>query len=159
MLLTGSRGAGKSTLMHQLVQWQGGADGVLTQAVRQQDGSAMEVQLHRMGQQETCIIGKGGPQGMQPVAEGFARGAALLHQCREESAGLLVIDEIGFLEQQQTEFLQEIWNCLEQNRVWAVLRKGEYPFQQRLKARNDVWVVDLDHWTKIELEQECSNGR
>lgn len=159
LLLTGSRGAGKSTLMRQLAGWQGGADGILTQAVRQPDGSAMEVQLRRMGREEFCIIGKGGPQGMQPVKAGFTRGAELLRQCREQHAGLLVIDEIGFLEQQQVEFLQEIWNCFEKTRVWAVLRKGEYPFQQRLKARGDVWVVDLDHWQEIEWEQECSNGR
>lgn len=154
LLLTGSRGAGKSTLLRQLAGWQGDADGILTHAVRKEDGSAMEVQLRRMGQEEVCIIGRSAPHGMQPVAEGFARGAELLRRCRSEHAGLLIIDEIGFLEQQQVEFLEEICNCFASNRVWAVLRKGEYPFQQRLKAREDVWTVDLDHWTEMQWGQE-----
>ena len=90
--------------------------------------------------------GKPGPGNrMEPFFHGFAAlGIPALRRCRESGSGFVSIDEVGYLEQQCPEYRRELEALLEAKQVIAAVRKQPLPFLQRLLAREDAFVVDLD---------------
>lgn len=170
LLITGSRGSGKSTLARSLAQLLGQAKelpalGITTFAV---PGQSVVLQENRTGRQ--AVIGRyvkpddgddsfGGC--MQPVAEaleGFGREAllrcsageegsrkAFLDACGGERAGeWAVLDELGYLESGCEGFCEAVRELFGKKRVLAVLRKQQTAFLDELRAREDVFLYDLD---------------
>lgn len=86
---------------------------------------------------------------MNPVSEGFAAlGCPVLKQMLESENEWVTIDELGFLESNETSFQDVIRTVFDEKRVLAVLRKQSIPFLNELKERSDVYLVDLDTFQK-----------
>lgn len=149
LILTGSRGCGKSTMLRELLLLSGcsSVPGFITLAHPQ---SHVELQNRLTG--ETAVIGRfdplcGGPQGnrMQPVQAGFlGAGIAALEQARTSSCPWAALDEIGYLESSCPEFQLAVLRLLDARPTLLVVRKQDTPFLSRLLRREDAAVFDLD---------------
>ncbi len=72
-------------------------------------------------------------------------GTKTLKQARTSLAPILLLDEIGDLEQNSPSFLTEIFEVLDSDKiVIAVLKKEELPYLAQIKARADALLIDLD---------------
>lgn len=144
LILTGSRGSGKSTLFSALTA--DSLPGIKTWA---QPGAA--VYLRNTATGETAQIGRfedalpGPDRKMLPCADGFRTlGVTALRQCARSPSPWAAIDEIGYLDAQIPGYCAEILALMEAKRLIAVVRKQPLPFLQALCRREDVFLVDLD---------------
>lgn len=83
---------------------------------------------------------------MVPDLNGFLGGGlATIKRAIDSPAAFAVIDELGYLESSCPEFCDAIFHLFDTKRVIAVLRSQSTPFLDALRARDDVYVYDLDH--------------
>ena len=142
LLLTGSRGAGKSTVLRELF-----APGVpaLTTFARPGEGVWLE------GGGITAQVGRyaldtpGIPGGMVPLPGAFeTAGVSALEALTGSPGEWAVLDEVGYLEGDSAPYLAALEALLEKKRVAAAIRKGDLPHLKALLARPDALVIDLD---------------
>lgn len=144
LILTGSKGTGKTTLLKELFPKT--VPGLTTRAepekaVYIQDNLSLETA--QIGVFDKTLPGPGNR--MVPVSEGFSSfGAATLKQYASSEHQWIVIDEIGYLEAGCEVYLEALRNLLEKKNVAAVVRKQDLPFISELLNRKDVFVADLD---------------
>ena len=171
LLITGSRGVGKTTLLNSLLPLlfpllpsdnsdDSNADtslkipGFSTHAIPK-----TRVEIHDRISGKIGIIGTFSsdlasqseiPSGcqMQPRPDGFLEVGipALQHaiSMSTEKAPWAVLDEIGYLETSCQPFLNALVTLFDTRPVIAVIRKQSLPFLDELKRRPDVFVIDLD---------------
>ena len=148
LFLTGGRGAGKTTLLKELLPLLCPAPvpGICTRAVRGEGVDLVEVPSGRITRVGVFDPALPGPENrMRPVPGAFAEaGVRALDACMESPCPWAFVDEVGYLESQDTAYRDALLRLLEQKRVAAVLRSQDLPFLNALKARPDAWVVDLD---------------
>lgn len=85
---------------------------------------------------------------MRPVAEGLSGlGKEALERCaaRPGDEEWVCIDELGYVETGCEPFCDAVHSLLEKKRVLAVLRAQNTPFLDKLRAREDAFIYDLDH--------------
>ena len=148
LFLTGKRGSGKSTLFRSLLSQlaESAVPGITTWAVPKQGVFLKDNHTEEPVQIGTYLPGiNGQSQRMQPLPYAFeALGCRLLERYIHSHSLWASIDEIGYLDSSSERYCQYILQLLEQKRVVAVLRKKENPFLDELKARGDVYIIDLD---------------
>ncbi len=145
LLITGEKGIGKSTLFQKLVPALAGAESpqITTFAVPK------EAVYFRFGTQ-TIRIGRyceqaGKTENKMRLDENLSDICALiLRQLAACENAWVAIDEIGYLEEGSTAYMQALWDLMAQKRLLAVIRKQETPFLRKLKNRQDVCLLDLD---------------
>ena len=138
LILTGSRGIGKTTLLHALTPE--GLPGVTTWVQR---GQGVFLKENAAG--ETVQIGRVAPEGMRPdldALNGF--GAAALARAGQAPGEWVSVDEVGYLETGSPAYCDALRALLDQKRVLAVVRRQELPLLQELCRRPDVFCLDLD---------------
>ena len=103
---------------------------------------------------QSAVIGRfngaipGAGNQMEPVEEGFAQlGVPALKRLAASPGEWAFIDEIGYLESGCPAYQDAIETLLAGKSVLAVLRKQDTPLLARLRAREDAFLVDLDHPT------------
>lgn len=144
LLITGSKGIGKTTLLEHLCAGQA-FPGVRSWAERAEDGTAFTVWLQDRATGRCAAAGRWQQGKMQPCPEAFETlGVQALRTAVSAAGEWAVVDEIGFLEQQCPAYGAALHKLFDTRRVIAVLRKQDLPLQQMLLSRPDVWVVDLD---------------
>ena len=147
LFLTGDRGVGKTTLVRKLTALLcPGAPQLVTAAY-----PADRVEMRETLSGQTAVIGRFDPtlprgeNRMRTVTDGFLRlGVPALHRMAAGESAWAVLDELGYLESDCTEFRQAVEVLLSAKRVLAVLRKQDTPFLTELRTRSDAFVVDLD---------------
>ena len=83
---------------------------------------------------------------MTPDMSGFlGLGITSITRATKSMSQWAVIDELGYLESFCPEFCDTVFRLFDQKQVIAVLRSQSTPFLDALRARNDVFVYDLDH--------------
>lgn len=145
LLITGTRGIGKTTLLNKLFCGRL-PRGITTYAIRQK-----AVYMRENGNSNDVVIGvyddslPTEENKMRPCTEVFATyGTALLKKLAESDDQWISVDEIGFLETQCPEYCNTLEWLMEQKRMVAVVRKQSLPFLKSLCNRKDVFLVDLD---------------
>ena len=146
LLITGSRGIGKSTLVREILRDEDNYGGIRTKLIKEGD-LPREVILEDMeDKSKSWPIGKRIGQEMGPELSGFEDlGHSILKSLRKSDKDLIVIDEIGFLELGAENYQEEIMRCFRDKRLIAVLRKEPNPLINRIKSLENVFIVDLDH--------------
>ena len=83
---------------------------------------------------------------MTPAMDGFlGLGITSITRAIESASQWAVIDELGYLESSCPEFCDAVFRLFDQKQVIAVLRSQSTPFLDALRARNDVFLYDLEH--------------
>ena len=144
LLLTGSRGSGKTTLFQAL----GGNDfpGLTTTAEK-----GKRVLLRENGTGKEATIGRYDPDlpGMEnkmtPIDAGFQDfGVPALRRCEKADSEWVSLDEIGYLEEAEPAYQEAVFRLMEKKHLLAVIRKQDTLFLKKLLSRDDVFVADLD---------------
>ena len=144
MLLTGSKGAGKSTLFAALLDG-ASVPGLRSEAERGTDGLPVRIILWECGTEKRCVIGRRGSGAMQADKHSFdCEGAEMLRNVRLSPGTWAAVDEIGYLEECSAVYLEELRRLFDEKRVLAAIRKADTPFLQELRSREDCFVLDLD---------------
>ena len=147
LFITGSRGVGKSTLAQQLLSLlaDGPVPGFATHVTPQ-----VCVTLQDLSTGRCSTIGQATQStlpglGMQCAEDGFLSvGIPTLQAATEAPCAWVVLDELGYLESGCAPFCTSVEALLDAKRVLAVLRKQDTPFLNRLRSRDDVFLLDLD---------------
>ena len=83
---------------------------------------------------------------MVPCPPGFEEvGIPALHRTLQQDTDWVCIDEIGYLESECDAYLDAIEELMQNKRLVAVVRKQSLPFLQKLRTRDDVFLLDLDN--------------
>ena len=144
LILTGTRGTGKTTLLKQLFPEP--LPGLTTwakpkQAVYLQDNLTSETV--QVGIFDETLPGPGNQ--MVLLQDGFTSlGVAALERCMESDSPWICVDEIGYLESLCAPYHEALRQLMEKKQVVAVIRKQSLPFLEELREREDVFAVDLD---------------
>lgn len=81
-----------------------------------------------------------------PISEIFCSlGVSCLQESRKQNVELLILDEIGRVEQKEPDFLEEIRKTLDGKKfVLGALKKESIGIIEEIKNRPDVVIYDLD---------------
>lgn len=178
LVITGSRGIGKSTLLREILALPYFSDlgpfpGFTTQAFprdRVELTDNLTGETERIGSchphksfavpnfsadnfvQKACAADSAHPDAqrsgnqMTLDMDGFlGLGITSITRAIESASQWAVIDELGYLESSCPEFCDAVFRLFDQKQVIAVLRSQSTPFLDALRARNDVFLYDLDH--------------
>lgn len=144
LFLTGGRGTGKTTLLGKLFPEK--LPGITTWAEPRN-----AVYLSDNMTQEKIEIGRydsslpRSENKMVISSDGFkSLGIPILNKCVLDKSEWVSIDEIGYLETENEDYLNAIRNLLLRKRVVALIRKQELPFLREMCNREDAFLVDLD---------------
>lgn len=144
LILTGTRGSGKTTLFTQLFPEK--CPGLTTWAEPKKAVYLLENlsgQMAQVGVFDQSLPGPGNQ--MVLLQDGFSNlGVAALSRCMENRCTWVTIDEIGYLEAQCDDYQRALRQLLEKKQTVLVIRKQDLPFLQELCRREDAFVVDLD---------------
>lgn len=141
IVITGSRGSGKTTLFNQIYpSLFTNACGLTSKLV---DGE--KVILKDDATKEETIVGKRDNGWMVCVPEGFlGLGCTALDTMIHSNHEWCSIDEIGFLEKHVEEYQNKIRTLFDTKHVLCCVRKQNLPFLEEIKNREDVFLWDAD---------------
>lgn len=142
LILTGGRGAGKTTLIKTLCPEI--LPGITTRAVPKE---AVYVRNNLTGEQKRIGVfdpSIPGPENrMKP--DGLKEHLLpMLESVGACSGEWVTADEIGYLESEDEDCRRACRSLFEKKRVLAVLRKQDTPLCREILARDDVFIADLD---------------
>lgn len=159
LFITGLRQVGKSTLFNKitpLLSEDGGTlPGITSYMIPQQTVVLRDNLTGREGAvgiycPQKAVVGKN----MVPHSDGFYTvGIPALKAAMASDSSWVSADELGFLESSETLFQQQFFALLECKKVIAVVRKtykDQVEFLDRLMAREDAFILDLDNFDKTE---------
>ena len=141
ILITGSRGRGKTALFDSLTS-------DITCGIKSRKENNTSVTMSDFAEEVKFQIGTRleGEKKMTPCVENIeTKGVQLLENCISSKEQQVAIDEIGFLECECPAYCKELEKLFDVKNVVACVRKDNYKFLQRLLSRDDVFVVDLDN--------------
>lgn len=71
-------------------------------------------------------------------------GALVLRNSRTDASDMILMDELGILEEQAEEFKREVFSCLNgEKQVIGVVKKADSPFLNQIRSREDCLVLEL----------------
>ena len=162
IVLWGQRGVGKSTLARRLLEdWTGPVRGFVTRSSPPDADGFRSIYLHAADDptpmEQTCNrIGRTNRTEHTMWPEVFnGLGVELL---RAEPGSLILMDELGFLEQDAADFRRQVLRCLDGNiPVLAVIKhKTHIPFLQEIRSHPRVQLYQVTEENRDELPAELS---
>lgn len=155
LLLTGSRGRGKTTLLEAMLQSRN-IPGVRSFAVRKDRLTPPEkIVLEDRLTGEQAVIGRFEDGKMVPQTDALeSLGVQMLRRAASSRSDWVVVDEIGFLENSSPAYREALRELFVQKRVLAVLRKAETPFLNEIRANRNSFLFDLDDVRSIIIFQK-----
>ena len=162
IVLWGQRGVGKSTLARRLLEdWSGPVRGFVTRSSLPDADGFRSIYLHAADDptpmEQACNrIGRTNRTDHTMWPEVFnGLGVELL---RAEPGSLILMDELGFLEQDAADFRRQVLRCLDGNiPVLAVIKhKTHIPFLQEIRSHPRVQLYQVTEENRDELPAELS---
>lgn len=162
IVLWGQRGVGKSTLARRLLEdWSGPVRGFVTRSSLPDADGFRSIYLHAADDptpmEQTCNrIGRTNRTEHTMWPEVFnGLGVELL---RAEPGSLILMDELGFLEQDAADFRRQVLRCLDGSiPVLAVIKhKTHIPFLQEIRSHPRVQLYQVTEENRNELPAELS---
>ena len=148
LLITGRKKIGKTTVLNEILKDEKSIGGIITYAVRDDKISPKYVVLNDINdsnnngiiavRNEIC-------NALLPQISAFdILGVNILNKYMHSTKDIIVIDEIGFLENDAIIYQNEILKCFEEKKVYAVLRKENTAFISKLIKRHDAFTFDIN---------------
>ncbi len=84
------------------------------------------------------------------VFDGF--GAHVLRESRKDGSSVILMDELGVLEDSAETFKDEVLSCLDcKKQVLGVLKLADTPFLNRIRERTDTVVLELTAQNRLDV--------
>lgn len=147
LLITGSKGIGKTTLLNEILKDYDNFGGIKTFVIRGGDRPPETVILEDLlDNNMSAVVGKRIDDRMDPVIEGFETiGLEILKKYNNSSKDTIIIDEIGFLELEAFNYLKEIQLLFDNKEMIVLLRKDDNLLINKIIAYKNTFLVDLDN--------------
>lgn len=145
LFLTGDVQVGKSTVINRVIHdLQIKAGGFRTQRHYEKNqitGFYME-SLNEDCSRGPFFIGRCGSEGRIAIPETFETvGVSILQECLRQSPDVIVMDELGFFENQACQFQNTVKKCLDSEiPVLGVLKNAGTDFLNSLRNRTDIFL-------------------
>lgn len=142
VFLTGNRGAGKSTTIQRFIHNnQIECTGFVTLPYYDDQKNRIGFCFHSLADLSKNDV----PFSIQKEVIPHVFSTFGIEILEASTHGLVILDEIGFLEKDEKEYLEKIEDLLNSDlSILGVLRKCELEHIQKIKGRKDVVVFDLD---------------
>lgn len=141
LAITGDRGIGKSTFCQAFIE--GKSEGVLRTFFTPEKPDELIAQYSG----ETLLLAKRGQGRLEKSPGAFQRLTKVLQDWTARQ-DLVVVDEVGFLEETETEYLETLHKLIDRGRVVLVVRQDHHPHLKEILERPQVYVLDLGKWRK-----------
>jgi len=151
IFITGKRNCGKSTLLNNIlkeINLNYSGYKTLPYYVEGVESGYYLKSLAKHEKLSTIISVKVDKFHVIPIIENFNLiGSKVLKHSREnKKSNIIILDEVGFLENNSKEFKDEIIKCLECNKlVLGVLKKYNVEFLKNIANRKDTLVIDIEN--------------
>ena len=142
ILITGNIKVGKSTLLNAFIEKyykNSKIDGIITELVIT---DKFRIELFRYGTEERFVIGEREKE-MKFFDEIFLKKSYEFIESFKDN-DILVFDEIGNKEVHLKEYCKKLISLFENNRIFAVLKKGGNPVIENLDKLENFVIFDLD---------------
>ena len=152
IFLTGEKGVGKSTCIQEIIkECQISVCGFMTLPFYEEN-KRVGFMLHALVDRETNDVRFSKQKEVIPnVFNSF--GVEVLKECLHYRNRFLILDEIGFLEQNETAYLAQLKENIDAfNNIIGVLRKCDIQYIVEIKKRKDVLLLDFDKLSKNEVK-------
>lgn len=147
LLITGSKGVGKSTLVKEILNNYNNYGGLTTSLIMKEKIPKKVVLADILNQDNQTIIGYNVKNQMQVVLSGFENhGVTILNKYVNSEKTFIVIDEVGFLELEAIKYQKALFNCFKKKRLIVVLRKENNFLINKIKSMDSIFFVDLDNF-------------
>lgn len=163
IFLTGERGVGKSTILNK------GIDELKIKPTGfrtlpfytngelhgyYMDGLTVESRANKQ------FISKRNGNSYRAIIETFENfGVNILRDSLNSSSDIILMDELGFFENNAFNFQRRVFDCLDSNKlVIGVLKKANSPFLNSIKERKDIILIEIDIDNREEKYQEFINA-
>lgn len=152
LLLCGARGSGKSTRVARFRQTR--AHGGFRSWRARVDDRVLVFFQDWEARREALVIGRSLPgRGMQADREGLRQAAGWLASLVDDGRWV-IIDEIGWLEGEEPQFLSALFALPGRlTRMLLVLRREKLPHLERLKAWPGAVLIDLETTGRLEADR------
>ncbi len=148
LLITGNKKSGKTTVLNEILKDLSSFGGIITYAIRDDKHAPKCVMLSDINNPDingVIAVRDEAGTSLLPMPDTFDHlGVDILCKCYQSSDELIVIDEIGFLENNALHYQNEILKCFDK-KVIATIRKELTNFTEKLTQRQDVYFVDIDN--------------
>ncbi|MCB5373361.1 nucleoside-triphosphatase [Amedibacillus dolichus] len=152
IFLTGEKGVGKSTCIQEIIkECQISVCGFMTLPFYEEN-KRVGFMLHALVDREFNDVRFSKQKEVIPnVFNSF--GVEVLKECLHYRNRFLILDEIGFLEQNETAYLAQLKENIDAfNNIIGVLRKCDIQYIVEIKKRKDVLLLDFDKLSKNEVK-------
>ncbi len=136
VLVTGQRQIGKTTLFKRVLEVLDSCLYIETKKIGD------TVYLYCNGQRAVVGRRKGSAMCIEPG--GFDIAIAALRAFLESDKAILAIDEVGFLEAKETEYLDLIVECAKQKTLFVVLRESDQALANRMAELQPYKLIKLN---------------
>lgn len=148
LLITGSRGRGKTTVLNEILRDESSYGGITTYVIRDDKIPPKYVMLRDMKDhnlEDTIARRNEEATGLSPIINTFENLAInILDKYINSAVELIIIDEIGFLENDAMEYQRKVLESLDSKSCIFVMRKESTRFIEEIINRDDVFLVDID---------------
>jgi len=149
LLITGRKKIGKSTILSEILKNEEFIGGIITYTVRDEKIPPQFVVLKDINDSSVngnIAVRNEMCNGLISQTNTFnILGVSILNKYLHSTKNIIVIDEIGFLENDAILYQNEILKCFKEKSVIAVIRKENTPFISKLLERKDVFLFDIDY--------------
>lgn len=164
LILTGSIGIGKSTLLRRIQNDLKSYSGIRTWLDFDPIHSTRSIKLQEIGGDEIYTAASWDGQKMVEEDHFFeTKGVELLEKHQKLGATIFLFDEIGRVEKKSPEFLARLRTLLDTKIFYGVKKKEESAFDELSIGREDFFLLDLDDFygeiPSEELKESRRNGR
>lgn len=157
LFLTGKKQVGKSTILKRIIdKLDISVGGYLTNRDFEGDDMAFTV-LSLYDKVSTYTIAR--DKNTQPprkiYLKTFKNDLSNLLEISKENRDLIIIDELGFMEEQVKEFKDELMKILDSpTPVFGILKDHNTPFLNKIKSRKDVKILEINDGNRNSLDAE-----
>ena len=151
IFITGRRNCGKSTLINEVLKETNSNYSGYRTFPYKVEGKEAGYYLKSLQKDNisSCIISvKLGEGRVKPIIENFnLTGYQILkNSIEDKDSNIIVLDEIGFLENDAKKFKNEIIKCIQSNKlVLGVLKKQDTELFSNIVHRKDTLIIDIEN--------------
>ncbi len=146
LILTGSIGIGKTTLLNAITADFDSISGIRSRLDIKEDLSR-DIVLSEMGSDKIHRVARFGGERMEVVDDFFnTTGCEILKKHLENGHEYFLIDEVGPIDGSSMSYMNLLEKIFDSKKVFAVMKKSASALHSILENRSDYLVIDLDDY-------------
>lgn len=156
LIITGSIGIGKTTLLNEILKDFESVSGVRSRLdIKDGETGSRDIVLSEIGCDVIYRVAGWNGEKMEVIDDFFDKtGSQILEKHLINDSEIFVMDEVGPLEEKSERFMELLSKIFEVKKVFAIMKKRASALKPILEARADYFIIDIDdYYDKIPYEE------